>query len=127
MGNRNQHLFRMCTAATLREVLFDPLAYAGGVQIVGTVAMIDLERKRLDVASDGAKLMVDIERCAESDLGHLIEQQRVTVSGLVKKIQRRTVLHAEQVTALSEHVQDGLSQAIEAMRVGEAADDNQAE
>ena len=91
-------------ARTLREVLFDPAQYLkADVAVSGTLAYLDLGMHRMDLADDGARLIIDISHLDKSSVARLglsgaepgVLGSRITgVVGRVKKQQRRTFLEA---------------------------------
>jgi hypothetical protein len=63
--------------------------------------MIDIQLGRIDIAHDGAKLIVDISRIAEADLPTAVGVgSAVCVCGHVKKRQRRTYFDASSMRLL---------------------------
>jgi hypothetical protein len=71
------------------------------ISVRGTIAFLDHELGRMDIAKDGAKLIVRLRLSQQQDLQvlkQLKEGQRVTVSGTLKKEQRRTFLEATEVS-----------------------------
>mmetsp|Transcript_8817 Transcript_8817/g.16511 ORF Transcript_8817/g.16511 Transcript_8817/m.16511 type:complete len:106 (+) Transcript_8817:76-393(+) len=79
--------------ATIREVIFSPAQFFNqNTTVAGLIVLLDLNLGRMDISSEGAKLIVEIGHveCVEG----LLVGCRVQVTGRVKKQQRRTFLEA---------------------------------
>ena len=88
--------------ATLRDIIFQPSTFSSGVEVSGTVVMVDLERGRIDIADNGARLICDIDGCdITTGKESLAESCVVTVTGVVKKRERRMFLDAVSVSYVS--------------------------
>ena len=87
--------------ASLTSVIFDPAAYRGrSVRVAGKCVQLDLALGRLDIAANGAKLIVQLEHIDEGGrdvIGVLSAGMDVVVVGAVKKQQRRTFMDAASV------------------------------
>ena len=95
-----------CRQITLQQVLFDPAAFlcASDVITCGRIVVLDLDLKRIDITDQGAKLIVDIGKLDESSFHRLTSEELtlgsvVTVTGSVKKANRRTFMQARKLTA----------------------------
>ena len=65
------------------------------IAVQGTIVLLDLERRRMDIAEGGGKLIV---RWSEAiDVSLLTEGTVVQATGQLKKEQRRTFIEAEVV------------------------------
>ena len=91
-------------SVTCRQVLFDPAAFLSSsseVTVVGEVVLLDLERDRMDIARDGAKLIIQLGRLgAAVRLSLQSGSCTVAVTGKVKKQQRRTFMEASTVVVM---------------------------
>ena len=93
---------------SLRQVIFDPASYLNAplVAVSGSVVVLDLEMARMDVSSDGAKLIVNLAKLDQSSVGKLACGEKssigigskVVVVGRVQKEQRRTFLEAASLS-----------------------------
>ena len=87
--------------ATVQAVIFDPAAFVGRtVRVAGKCVLLDLALGRLDIAANGAKLIVQLEHVDEGGrdvIGVLSAGMDVVVVGAVKKQQRRTFMDAASV------------------------------
>jgi hypothetical protein len=87
--------------ATVQAVIFDPAAFVGrSVRVAGKCVLLDLALGRLDIAANGAKLIVQLEHVDEGGrdvIGVLSAGMDVVVVGAVKKQQRRTFMDAASV------------------------------
>eukprot|EP00746_Dinoflagellata_sp_MGD_P162190 gnl/MRDRNA2_/MRDRNA2_89634_c0_seq1.p1 gnl/MRDRNA2_/MRDRNA2_89634_c0~~gnl/MRDRNA2_/MRDRNA2_89634_c0_seq1.p1 ORF type:complete len:118 (-),score=34.99 gnl/MRDRNA2_/MRDRNA2_89634_c0_seq1:108-461(-) len=86
---------------SLQEVIFDPGRFLGGVQVAvsGEVVVLDLELQRMDLAHNGAKLIVQLGQLDQASSGRLKMKEldigtMVVVTGCIKKAQRRTFMEA---------------------------------
>ena len=86
---------------TVQAVIFDPAAFVGRtVRVAGKCVLLDLALGRLDIAANGAKLIVQLEHVDEGGrdvIGVLSAGMDVVVVGAVKKQQRRTFMDAASV------------------------------
>ena len=94
--------------SSIRHVLFDPAAFLhSSVTVVGAVAMMDAKLGRVDVAHDGAKLIVQIGSLEDSSLlrienGEIDVSSFVAITGRIKKQQRRTYMEATSVEVVTD-------------------------
>lgn len=97
------------TAASVRQVLFDPARFfTRDAVVTGTIVVLDLKLGRLDLAADGAKMIVHIGAIDEQSSEALLpgpEQLAcgsvVNVVGRSKKSQRRTFFEARSLQRAS--------------------------
>ena len=84
------------SAVSLRHVIFNPVAFKNApVVVCGTVVLLD--KDRMDLSQDGAKLIVELSQLDEAVLRSLKLSAKVLVRGRVHKQQRRTYMVAERV------------------------------
>mmetsp|Transcript_20689 Transcript_20689/g.64614 ORF Transcript_20689/g.64614 Transcript_20689/m.64614 type:complete len:124 (+) Transcript_20689:62-433(+) len=84
---------------SLRQAIGDPGRYLRGpcIALAGRVVVLDHDLKRLDLAEDGAKLIVSVaglEAESAAACGTLELGSSVAVAGRLKKRERRTFLEA---------------------------------
>jgi uncharacterized protein YdeI (BOF family) len=70
------------------------------VVVQGTIVLLDLERNRLDIAEDGGKLIVRVATDI-IDPSLLNKDDRLQVTGTLKKEQRRTFLDATNIRIIN--------------------------
>lgn len=83
------------------EVIRDPASHMGLPVAVGPAEIVhcDLGLRRIDIAADGGRLVVNLSEVGADITEGLSVGQRVTsVSGLVKKQARRTYFAASRIT-----------------------------
>ena len=85
------------TEQSIREaILHSATLLNTKISVRGTVVLMDSELGRMDVANDGAKLIVRL--CMEnSKVANIQVGNEVTVTGVLRKEQRRTFLQANRV------------------------------
>ena len=85
--------------ATLRDVILNPSAFSKApVKVEGTVVLLDRSIDRMDISSNGAKLIVQLAHVEDTGaLDSLTESSVVAVAGTVRKQQRRTFMDAVSV------------------------------
>ena len=82
------------------EVIRDPASHMGLPVAVGPAEIVhcDLGLRRIDIAADGGRLVVNLSEVGADITEGLSVGQRVTsVSGLVKKQARRTYFAASRI------------------------------
>ena len=88
---------------TPKQVIFDPASFfkRSDTTVTGTVVLLDTELGRMDVSGDGAKLIVQIAALDPQSVSILRLGAQVSVTGCVKKQNRRTFLEAQCAVAVS--------------------------
>lgn len=85
-------------------ILFSASFLGKSIDVEGIVVLVDLDRQRIDIAQNGAKLILRLppqeksEQSSIDHVGHNIQTDHVLrVRGILKKEQRRTFLQVEQL------------------------------
>ena len=88
----------MAEETSVRDVIMNPGLYLNKpVKVTGLVVMIDATLCRMDVASEGAKLIVELSRLDPAMTTRLAVSSTVVVTGTVRKQQRRTYIEVSHV------------------------------
>jgi hypothetical protein len=86
------------TRVSVKQAIMNPLSYAKTtILITGTIAYSSAELQRIDVASDGGKLICDLGHAVGVEWSGLEGGVVVEVRGVVKKKARRTYMDVESV------------------------------
>ena len=98
-------LSHRATHLNLQAVIFHAAEYVNGpkVSVVGTCVVLDVALGRLDLSSNGAKLIVKLTEETSEALaaGRLGIGSELCVTGALRKEGRRLFLHASELRAAS--------------------------